>query len=76
MKWSPDSAGSRKFYGVAIFIILMGVGTLCTGVLQVILAPVFGNWSNPQEMILGGLIVIALGYIVLELELLRQGVKK
>ena len=72
MLFGPKPAAARQFYGVAIFLILMGVGTLCTGAIQLILGPFFDDWGQPMEMIIGGLLVIGVGYIVLELELLRN----
>jgi uncharacterized membrane protein YidH (DUF202 family) len=63
----------KTFFGVAMFIILLGVIVLVIGLLQW-----FYNWwyldyafAMPSAKVIGGLIVIALGYIQLELELIR-----
>ncbi len=74
MLFTPKAKGDRKFYGVALFLIILGVGTFSTGVIQSVLETFFDDWSFgwPAAKIVGGLIVIGLGYIVMELELIRN----
>jgi uncharacterized membrane protein HdeD (DUF308 family) len=73
MIFTQHPTNSRTFYGVAMFLILIGAGTFSTGVVQTILETFF-NWQFgwPLAKILGGLVILSLGYIVLELELMRQ----
>ncbi len=63
----------KTFLGVAMFIILLGVIVLVIGLCQWVY-----NWwyldyafAMPSAKVIGGLVVIALGYIQLELELIR-----
>jgi len=69
-KRDPEKIG---FSGVALFIIFAGIVVFSAG-LVMWLFNYFGNtaFNFPASKIIGGLIVIALGYIVLELELLRK----
>ena len=64
---------NKNFFGVALLIIVLGiiVFTFC-------ICQWFYNWWSldfifaiPSSKIIGGLIIIALGYIQLELELIR-----
>ena len=67
------SADNIKFYGVAMFIILAGVALLAVGLVQV-LGQFLCEWQFgwPMAKVMAGLMIIALGYIVLELELIRR----
>ena len=67
------SAHNIKFYGVALFIILAGVALLAVGLVQVV-GQVLWQWQFgwPMAKIMAGLMIIALGYVVLELELIRR----
>ncbi|MEK9156043.1 MAG: hypothetical protein AAB360_01940 [Patescibacteria group bacterium] len=65
---------SHQFYSVAMAIILAGAFIFTYGAVGW-LWNVFGtscSFVYPSEKIIGGLLVIALGYIQLELDLLRQ----
>lgn len=60
------------FYAVAMTIILAGCLVLSVGIVELI-SNLHGDssFSQPFTKIIGGLVVLALGYIHLELELLR-----
>ena len=60
------------FRGVAIAVLLCGVVILALGLVELALN-LFNNdaYSAPMFKIIGGLIVLALGYIHFELEMLR-----
>lgn len=62
-----------KFYGVAMLLIVAGVIAFCLGAVMWCFN-YFGDttFSVPSSKIMGGLIILALGYIVLELELIRK----
>jgi hypothetical protein len=62
-----------RFYGVAILFILAGAVIFTSGSVMWMFN-YFGNssFSVPSTKIIGGLVILALGYIVLELELLRH----
>lgn len=65
------------FYSVAMALILCGVVIFSVGLVEWI-STLIGSYSYavPFFKIIGGLVVIALGYIHLELELLRTQTKK
>lgn len=67
------STDTITFYSVALFIILAGAVLLAVGVMQLV-GQMFWQWRYgwPMAKIMAGLIIIALGYIVLELELIRR----
>lgn len=71
--FSRRSAENLSFTGVAIFIILTGVGMLAIGSVQVV-GQMMWQWQYgwPLAKVMLGLVIIALGYIVLELELIRR----
>jgi len=65
---------NRSFLGVSILFILLGAAVFSFGA-----AAWFFNYFTetslvyiPSQKIIGGLIVIALGYIIFELELIRK----
>ena len=60
------------FWSVAMALIVSGSGLLAFGGIEW-LSNIFldFNFATPSSKIIGGLIVIALGYIQLELELIR-----
>lgn len=60
------------FMGVALFVILSGAIILAIGLIQWVFN-VFADMSSyaPSAKVIGGLVVLALGYIVLELEMMR-----
>lgn len=62
-----------SFYGVAGFIILMGAAGVAVGGVQWLMN-YYGEFGFtwPMVKIFGGMVVLALGYIVLELELMRK----
>lgn len=66
-------ANKVSFLGVAIIFILSGATILALG-LVMWLFNVCGDasFSIPSSKVIGGLVILALGYIVLELELLRK----
>ena len=62
----------RTFLGVGILLILVGAAiTAISGVEWVGMLFGFGQFGWPAAKLVGGLIVLALGYIALELELIR-----
>lgn len=60
------------FYGVAMALIVAGSLVFTVGLVE-LLSNLIGttNFNQPAIKLIGGLIVIALGYIHLELELTR-----
>ena len=61
------------FYGVAIATLLSGAAIVALGIVELGFN-VFGhsyNFNSPVSKIVGGLVVLSLGYIHLELELMR-----
>lgn len=69
-----ESKKKATFYGVALLLILIGAGLFAVGGVSW-LVNVYTNTtviSIPSIKIMGGLILMALGYIVLELELIRK----
>lgn len=62
------------FRGVALAMIVFGAGILATGIVAWKLSFFFGYTSihAPFEKVMGGAIIVALGYVILELELLRN----
>lgn len=62
-----------EFRGVALFTIILGAGICAYGLATWILN-VFGSshFNFPASKIIGGWIIISLGYIHLNLELLRE----
>ncbi len=67
------SADQLTFYGVALLLILAGVSILALGAVQLI-GQLAWQWSFgwPMAKVMSGLMIIALGYVVLELELIRR----
>jgi hypothetical protein len=62
----------RTFLGVGIALILVGSAiTAVSGVEWASMMFHYGQYGWPAAKLVGGLIVLALGYIVLELELIR-----
>lgn len=60
------------FRGVALFLILIGAGILAVGAVEWKANLIWNyNFYSPMSKVIGGLIVLALGYIQLELELIR-----
>jgi hypothetical protein len=70
----PKNPKEVSFYGVGVVIILIGAVIFAYGGVTW-LFNVFRdtNFSMPSGKIIGGLVVIALGYIQIELELMRRG---
>jgi hypothetical protein len=71
--YKNHSSKPRAFFGVSIFIILSGAGLLATALTRFLLAW-NGQLVGPAhllDLVVSGLIVTALGYILLELELIR-----
>jgi hypothetical protein len=72
MKFKDFDARKPYFRGVAIATLLCGAVILALGIVELIMN-IWGNtiYSEPLFKIIGGLAVTSLGYIQLELELLR-----
>lgn len=70
IKRDPEKIG---FFGVAILLILSGVIVFSLGAVMW-LFNCYGDtsFSFPASKVIGGLVVLALGYVVLELEFLRK----
>ena len=66
----PEKIG---FFGVAILLILAGIFAFSLGGVMWCFN-YFGNtaFNEPSAKVMGGLIILALGYVVLELELVRK----
>lgn len=69
-----ETRKSKTFFGVAIVMILTGAALFAVGAVAW-----FANYytnstivSIPSLKIMGGLVVLSLGYIILELELIRK----
>jgi hypothetical protein len=64
----------KSFVGVALAMILGGAGILSFGVIGWLMNVSQGDVlvAFPSLKVIGGLVVISLGYIQLELELLRR----
>ncbi len=65
-------SSSKNFLAVAITVILIGAVLLAVGVIQYVLS-FFTNqtFGWPALKIIAGVVVISLGYIQLQLELIR-----
>lgn len=74
--FSRRSPENVAFHGVALFIIIVGIVFLSIGSVQLI-GQMLWQWSFgwPLAKVMAGLIIIALGYIILELELIRRKLK-
>jgi hypothetical protein len=69
-----DQVKNKPFYGVALFFIIAGATIFAVSCVS-ILYSVYGEgaiMTSPVMKSIGGLIVMALGYIQLELELMRK----
>lgn len=70
----PKNPKEISFFGVAILVLLAGAAIFTYGVV----AWLFNIYQNtefaiPSMKIIGGLVVMSLGYIQVELELMRRG---
>ena len=66
----PEDA---SFMGVAMALIILGAGIFALGVVCWILNLGWDySFVSPSTKVMGGAIIGALGYVVLELELLRK----
>ena len=67
------SAKDVKFYGVALFFIIAGVALLSFGAVQWV-GMMMWDWQYgwPLAKVMGGMVICAMGYIVLCLELIRH----
>ncbi len=72
MKFKDFDNSKPYFRNVAIAILLAGAAILALGIVELALN-LWGNglYMSPLTKIIGGLAVTALGYIQLELELIR-----
>ena len=60
------------FWGVAMFLIIAGALLLAVGLVEWLMSWLGGpTYADLTLKVVGGLVVLALGYIHLELELLR-----
>ncbi len=64
----------HSFYGVAVLLIIMGVIIFVYGSAAWMfnIFAIDAGFYFPSFKVIGGLIILALGYIVLELEMLRR----
>jgi hypothetical protein len=70
----PKNPKEISFYGVGVCIILIGTAIFVFGAV----AWLFNIFQDtgffmPSAKVMGGLIIMSLGYIKIELELLRRG---
>jgi hypothetical protein len=73
MLFTKQPVPGRAFYGVALFLILIGAGIVAVGLVEEF-GMLLWNWQFgwPAAKTVAGLVVLALGYIILELELIRS----
>lgn len=71
---SSKNFRDASFFGVSILFILTGAMIFVFGLMAWYLLGVSGTsvMSYPFFKVIGGLIITALGYVILELELLRK----
>lgn len=71
---SSKSFHDASFFGVSILLILVGAAIFVFGLVAWYLTAVSNTtvMAFPFFKVIGGLIILALGYIVLELEMLRK----
>lgn len=69
-----ETRKSKTFFGVAMVMILIGAVLFAVGAVAWFLNCYTNTTivSIPSLKVMGGLVVIALGYIILELELIRK----
>lgn len=69
-----ESRKSTTFFGVAIIMILIGAALFSIGAVSWFVNCYLETTviSIPSLKIMGGLVIMALGYIILELELIRK----
>lgn len=69
-----EARKNATFYGVAIILILIGAALLAIGCASWVLNCYLNTTivSIPSLKIIGGLVILSLGYIILELELIRK----
>ena len=69
-----EAKKKATFYGVALLLIIIGAGLFAIGAVSWILNCYLDTTvvSIPSLKLMGGLVVMALGYIILELELIRK----
>lgn len=66
----------KTFYGVAIALIIVGAAIFVVGAIQALLQTLAGwGFGWPFGKVIGGLIILGMGYVILQLELLRTGLK-
>jgi len=72
-KWHKKVT-EKSFFGVALFFILAGVGIFTYGSIEWLInyLTIQANFYFPSFKIATGLVIMVLGYIQLELELLRK----
>ncbi|MCX6806700.1 MAG: hypothetical protein NT135_01085 [Candidatus Berkelbacteria bacterium] len=72
--FSKKDPQTASFYGVALMLILIGIGIFAYGMAGWLYNTWTSQtcWAFPSIKVMGGLIIMALGYIQLELELLRK----
>lgn len=69
----PKNPKEAAFYSVALFLIVIGAGIMAFGIVEWLFNALRNSdFFMPSAKIIGGLIVLALGYIQLEIELLRK----
>lgn len=70
LKRDPEKIG---FFGVAILLIVLGAAIFSVGLVMWFFN-CFGDMAYhfPAVKVIGGLLILAMGYIVLELELIRK----
>jgi len=69
----PKNPKEATFYSVALFLIVVGAAILAYGLIEWLFNAIRDfKFFMPSAKIIGGLIILALGYIQLEIELLRR----
>jgi len=69
----PKDLSKAVFFDVGLFLIVAGAGILSYGAVTWLFNSIANTvFVSPSEKIMGGLIVLGIGYLIIEIELLRK----
>jgi hypothetical protein len=72
-KMLPKDVDKAQFHSVALVLIVLGAGVFAYGIVTWLFNYLTGTTFNiPSEKFMGGLIILGIGYVVLEIEFLRR----